>query len=102
MHTFTPHILKTVKQAKAKVNILLLLAGFTWGQDKETILMTHRAIVQRRLEYGSVIWSPIICQSNWDQLQGVSNSGYRLAWATVFFLKSKVEDLPLVREPNLY
>ena len=42
MYTFSHHVTETVKKAKAKVNVLKALAGTSWGQDKETLLMTYK------------------------------------------------------------
>ena len=60
MYTFSHHIKETVKKSKGKVNALKSLAGSAWGQDKETLLITYKAVVRSTLEYGAPIWSPII------------------------------------------
>ena len=79
MHSFSFHIKETVKKAKKKVNILKALAGSSWGQDKETLIITYKAIGRSVLEYGAPIWSPIISDSSWNRLQTVQNQALRTA-----------------------
>ena len=79
MATFSPHIAETVKKAKSKLNILKSLASSSWGQDKETILITYKSICRSVLEYSNPIWSPSICQTNWDKLQVIQNKALRIA-----------------------
>ena len=79
MHTFTPHVKNTVDKGKSKVNLLKAVAGSTWGQDKETLTLTYKAIGRSILEYAVPIWSPIISQTCWDRLQVVQNQALRVA-----------------------
>jgi hypothetical protein len=79
MHTFTNQINNCVTKAKKKLNILKALAGTSWGQDKETIVMTYKSICRSTLEYASPIWTPSISDSNWGKLQRVQNSALRIA-----------------------
>ena len=66
---FTVHVKNTVAKAKTKVNVLKALAGSTWGQDRETLLIIYKSICWSMLEYVAPVWAPLICQSNWDRLQ---------------------------------
>ena len=79
MYTFTPHIKDTIAKAKKRLNILKSLAGSTWGQDKNTILMTYKTICRSVLEYAVPIWSPVISDSNWIDLQAVQSQALRIA-----------------------
>ena len=79
MYTFSHHIKNTVAKAKTKVNILKALAGSTWGQDKETLVITYKSIGRSTLEYGAPIWTPTISQSSWNKLQIVQNQALRTA-----------------------
>ena len=79
MFTFTPHIRETVSKAKKRLNILKSLAGSSWGQDKETITLTYKAICRSVLEYAAPIWSPLISESNWTSLQTVQNKALKIA-----------------------
>lgn len=79
MYCFGPHIEKTVNKVKSKLNILKSLTGTDWGQNKEIMLTTYKAICRSNLEYGSHIWSPIITPTNWDKLQRLQNCALRIA-----------------------
>ena len=59
------------------------LAGSTWGQDKETLILTYKSIGRSVLEYGSPIWSPIISESNWTKIQSTQNQALRIATGNV-------------------
>ena len=41
MHSFTSHVNNTVIKAKKKINVMKALAGTTWGQDNETLIITY-------------------------------------------------------------
>ena len=79
MYTFSKHIKTTVSKAKLKINILKSLAGSSWGQDKETLVITYKSICRSVLEYGAPIWAPAISQTSWSKLQNVQNQALRTA-----------------------
>ena len=100
MHTFSHHVTKTVAKAKTKVNMLKALAGSSWGQDKETLLITYKSICRSTLEYGAPIWSPIVSDSSWEKLQRVQNQALRVAtgctaMSEVHHLHQETKVLPL-------
>ena len=49
MFTFSNHIKNTVAKCKKKLNILKALAGSSWGQDKETLIITYKSIIRSTL-----------------------------------------------------
>ena len=79
MYTFGKHAKQTVAKAKSKINIIKQLAGSTWGQDKETMLLTYKAIGRSTLEYATPIWGPAISDTHWSNLQAVQNHALRAA-----------------------
>ena len=83
MLTFSEHVKKAVSSTKNKINIMKSLAGSTWGQDKETLILTYKSIGRSVLEYGSPIWSPIISESNWTKIQSTQNQALRIATGNV-------------------
>ena len=79
MFSFSTHIKNAVSKAKTRVNVLKALAGSSWGQDKETLLLTYKSICRSTLEYACPVWAPSISQSSWDRLQKVQNQALRVA-----------------------
>ena len=62
-----------------KIIILKSLAGSTWGQSKETLILTYKSIWRSVLEYAAPVWAPAISKSRWSDLQTVQNSALRIA-----------------------
>ena len=50
-YTFSPHIKSIVTKASTHLKILKELAGTSWGQKKETILMTYKAVIAPVMNY---------------------------------------------------
>ena len=79
MHTFSHHVKSTVSKAKTKLNIIKALAGTSWGQDQETMVLTYKSVCRSVLEYASPVWSPHISPSNTAKLQSIQNHALRAA-----------------------
>jgi hypothetical protein len=77
-YTFSTHIKLAANKSKFKINLMKSIAGSTWGQDKETLTMTYKAIGRSVLEYGAPIWSPIISNASWSKLQIAQNQAIRI------------------------
>ena len=54
------------------------LAGTSWGQDKETLLLTYKVLVKTKLDYAAPVWSPNAKPSSLKRLQTIQNSGLRV------------------------
>ena len=91
MHTFSEHINTTITKCNSKLNVLKALAGTSWGQDKETMLITYKSICRSILEYATPIWSPQISDTNWYKLQVIQNKALRIA--TGCYLKASPDHL---------
>ena len=88
------------------MNILKCLAGSKWGQDKETIVTTHKTIVRSTLEYAAPIWAPIISKTSVQKLQNVQNQALRLAtgnlrMAHTDHIHRETKVLPVQQHTNL-
>ncbi len=55
------------------------IAGSDWGQEKENLILTYKSLGRSVLEYGTPVWSPIISDSNWKDLQIAQNKALRIA-----------------------
>ena len=77
--TFGPHCKLAAARGRSRVNILKALAGTTWGQSKETLIVAYQAFIRPVLEYASPVWTPIAAQTHVETLQKVQNSALRVA-----------------------
>jgi hypothetical protein len=77
--SFAPHCRVQAKKVRKRNNILKCLAGASWGQDCETMLMSYKAFCRPVLDYGAPIWAPVISGSSWSKLQVAQNEALRIA-----------------------
>ena len=77
--SFKQHTSNLKTKLQSKNNILKALSGTTWGKEKEVILDTYKAIGQSIVNYACPIWTPSVCNSEWDSLQVAQNSALRIA-----------------------
>ena len=79
LYTFKHHVSNIREKMDKKNNVLKALAGSTWGQDKETIVSTYKAIGQSLTNYCAPIYSPNLFPTNWNQIQTAQNTALRIA-----------------------
>ena len=77
--TFTQHVQTTREQASERLKILKALAGTSWGQQKETITMTYKALVWSKITYAAPVWFPNISHESCLHLQRIQNAAMRIA-----------------------
>ena len=80
---FHKHVEEIVKRAKPRLNILKLLTGTNWGQQKETILITNKSLIGSLFTYAAPIWFPNTRSGNIAKLQTIQNSALRIATGCV-------------------
>ena len=66
-------------KAKQKLYILKALTGTTWGQQKETLVATYKALIDSIFSYAAPIWFPNTSPSNIAKLQRIQNAALRVA-----------------------
>ena len=54
-------------------NILKVLAGSSWGQEKETLLLTYNALVKFVASYAASVWSTNTSDSSFKKIQTAHN-----------------------------
>ena len=82
--TFTPHINTIIQRTTPRLNIMRALAGTTWGQSKETLLITFKSLIKSIFTYACPIWFPITRDSSSiNKLQVVQNAALRIATGCV-------------------
>merc|ERR1719376_1136123 len=80
---FHKHIETIVNRAKPRLNILMLLTGTDWGQQKETIMATFKSLVGSILTYANPVWFPNTSETSISRLQVIQNSALRIATGCV-------------------
>ena len=98
--TFSPHISDIANKASNRLNILKALAGSNWGQQRETLLTTYRALVRPLFTYAAPIWFPNAPTSGVLKLQRIQNSALRISTGSLKMssqdhLHSKTQVLPV-------
>ena len=77
--SFQPHVKSLVDRAAGKLKILKALAGTNWGQQKETIIMTYKALIWSILSYAAPVWFPNASADACKKLQVIQNTALRIA-----------------------
>ena len=88
------------ERARSRLNVLKSLAGSTWGQQKETLLITYKALIKSVLSYAAPIWFPNASQTAIAKIQTIQNSALRIAtgshkMASASHLHCETEVLPV-------
>ena len=76
---FHKHVEGLVAKAKQKLNLLKALTGTTWGQQKETLVATYKALIDSIFSYAAPIWFPNASPSSITKLQTIQNAALRIA-----------------------
>ena len=80
--TFSPHIRGVAERARSRLSILKALAGVSWGQSKEVLLLTyshHQMLIKPILSYAAPVWFPNAPTTAVSTLQSIQNSALRIA-----------------------
>ena len=80
---FHKHVEEIVKKAKPRLNLLKQLTGTDWGQQKETILVTYKSLIDSLISYAAPVWFPNTSHSSIAKLQTIQNSALRIATGCV-------------------
>ena len=59
--------------------MLKALAGSSWGQDKETLLLTYNALGKSIASYAAPVWSTNAIDSSFKKIQTAQNAALRTA-----------------------
>ena len=58
--------------------VLKALAGTKWGQQKETLLMTYKALRRSNVNYAAPVWTTNASESNIGKIQRAQNEALRI------------------------
>ena len=60
-------------------NMLNALAGSSWGQEKDTLLLTYNALGKSIASYAAPVWSTNVSDSSFMKIQTAQNAALRTA-----------------------
>jgi hypothetical protein len=106
MYTFAPHCRAQAKTVRRRNDVLKRIVGTTWGQDRETLVMTYTAIRRSVVDYAAPIWAPVASDTAWKSLEAAQNDALRIATGchsitAVDHLHQEAKVLPVRRHADL-
>ena len=104
--TFNHHAEVTAAKVHKRNNVIKALAGTDWGQDKETLIVTYKAIGRSIIDYAAPVWSPNLSASNWQRLQIPQNTALRTAtgchkMSSIAHLHQETKIMPVKEHANM-
>ena len=66
--SFNNHSSHVAEKVSGRNNILEALAGTSWGQQKETLLMTYKAVGISIINYAAPVWSTNLRDTNYRNI----------------------------------
>ena len=76
--SFNKHSSHVAERVSSRNNILKALAGTSWGQQKETLLMTYNAVGRSIINYATPVWSTNLRDTNYRNVQYTQNEALRI------------------------
>ena len=77
--SFHKHCNYVTDRIDKRNNMLKALAGSSWGQEKETLLLTYNALGKSIASYAAPVWSTNASDSSYKKIHTVHNSALRTA-----------------------
>ena len=77
--SFNVHCGQVAARISKRNNVLKALSGTGWGQQKETQLMTYKAIGRSIANYAVPVWSTIASDTSIQRIQYAQNEALRIA-----------------------
>ena len=87
--TFIPHLYfhkhaeDLHSRSAPRLNLIRALAGTTWGQQVETMVITYKSFIRSLCSYAAPVWFPNITTASLNKLQVVQNNALRIATGCV-------------------
>ena len=76
---FHHHCEYVANRVSKRNNILKALAGTSWGQQKETLLMTYKAVARSMADYEAPVWSTNASNTSMEKIQVAQNEALRIS-----------------------
>ena len=104
--SFNKHSQYVAERVSGRNNILKALAGTSWGQQKETLLMTYKAVGRSIINYAAPVWSPNLHDTNHRKIQYTQTEALRIAtgchkMSSIYHLHTEAEMLKVKEHSEL-
>ena len=66
------------ERLSSRSNILKALACTSWGQQKQTLLVTYKVVGRSYINYAAPVWSPKLHDDNYRNIQYTQNEPLRI------------------------
>ena len=76
--SFNKHCVQVANRVSKINNVLKALAGTNWGQQKETLLMTYKALGRSIANYAAPVWIINASETNIGKIQRAQNEALRI------------------------
>ena len=76
--SFNKHSSHVTERVSRRNNILKALASTSWGQQKETLLMTYKAVGRLIINYAAPVWSTNLRDTNYRNIQYTQDEALRI------------------------
>ena len=76
--SFNAHCVHVANRVSKSNNALKVLAGTNWGQQKETLLLTYKALGSSIANYAALIWSTNASDTTLQKIQRTQNVALRI------------------------
>ena len=93
---FHKHMEALCTKAKQKLSMLKAFTGTTWGQQKETLVATFKALIDSIFCYASPVWFPNVSSTSLSKLQRIQNAALRIATGST--MMSSIDHLHMEAE----
>ena len=77
--SFNKHNTHVAERVSSRNNILKALAGTSWGQQKETLLMTYKAVGRSIINYAAPVQRTNLRDTNYRNIQYTQNEAVRIS-----------------------
>ena len=100
------HCVQVANRVSKRYNVLKALADTNWGQQRETLLITYKALGRSIANYAAPVWSTNSSESNIGKIQRAQNEALRIItgshnMASIDHLHSEPEMLQVENNLNL-
>ena len=76
--SFNAHCIQVANRVSKRNNVLKALAGTNWIQQKETLLLTYKALGRSIANYAAPVWSTNASDTSLEKIQHTQNEALRI------------------------